>query len=110
MGDPLAKGAAWRLPARVASSSRRPQALVLGLQVVEASLKGLAAGTQDGLHTLIIGEALTAAALPQPRSRNQLQLDALTRYTSRKRATLFSKPVLSEPVSEDSSSLVILVI
>src|SRR5262249_25059758 len=27
------------------------QALVLGLQVVEASLKGLAAGTGDGLHT-----------------------------------------------------------
>jgi hypothetical protein len=27
------------------------EALVLGLQVVEASLKGLAAGTRDGLHT-----------------------------------------------------------
>ena len=27
------------------------EALVLGLQVKEASLKGLAAGTQDGLHT-----------------------------------------------------------
>jgi hypothetical protein len=32
-------------------------ALVLGLQVVETSLKGLAAGTRDGLHTPIIGEA-----------------------------------------------------
>ena len=27
------------------------EALVLSLQVVEASLKGLAAGTRDGLHT-----------------------------------------------------------
>ena len=27
------------------------QALVLGLEVVDASLKGLAAGTRDGLHT-----------------------------------------------------------
>jgi hypothetical protein len=27
------------------------EALVLGLQVVDASLKGLAAGTRDGLHT-----------------------------------------------------------
>jgi hypothetical protein len=37
------------------------QALVLGLQIVEASLKGLTAGTGDGLHTSIIGESL---ALP----------------------------------------------
>ena len=27
------------------------EALILGLQVAEASLKGLAAGTRDGLHT-----------------------------------------------------------
>jgi hypothetical protein len=33
------------------------QALVLGLQIVEASLKGLAAGTRDGFHTSIIGGA-----------------------------------------------------
>src|SRR5262249_24241448 len=33
------------------------EALVLGLQVAEASLKGLAAGTRDGLHTRIIGDA-----------------------------------------------------
>jgi hypothetical protein len=31
------------------------EAVVLGLQVAEASLKGLAAGTRDGLHTSIIG-------------------------------------------------------
>src|SRR5262245_24084549 len=29
------------------------EALILGLQVAEASLKGLAAGTRDGLHTFI---------------------------------------------------------
>ena len=33
------------------------EALVLGLQVTETSLKGLAAGTQDELHTCIIREA-----------------------------------------------------
>ncbi len=42
------------------------QALVLGLQVAEASLKGLAAGTQDGLHTCIIGVSL---ALPSDLQR-----------------------------------------
>jgi hypothetical protein len=37
------------------------KALVLGLQVTEASSQGLAAGTGDGLHTSIIGETQTAA-------------------------------------------------
>jgi hypothetical protein len=35
-----------------------PEALVLGLQVAEASLKDLAAGTRDGLHNPIVGESL----------------------------------------------------
>jgi hypothetical protein len=39
------------------------EALDLGLQVAEASLKGLAAGTRDGWHTFIIGEAGVSAAL-----------------------------------------------
>jgi hypothetical protein len=55
------------------------EALVLGLQVAEASLKGLAAGTRDGLHTSIIGEAQAVPALPRPRSRDQLELDALNK-------------------------------
>jgi hypothetical protein len=42
-----------------------PQALVLGLQVAEASLKDMAASTGDGLHTTIIGET-QAAAVPIP--------------------------------------------
>jgi hypothetical protein len=46
------------------------EALVLGLQVAEASLKGLAAGTRDGLHTSIIGEARDAAASHKPRSKD----------------------------------------
>src|SRR5262249_54750704 len=33
------------------------EALVLGLQVTQASLKGLAAGTRDGLHTLIVAKS-----------------------------------------------------
>src|SRR5262249_35649980 len=40
------------------------EALVLGVQVAEASLKGLAAGTRDGLHAFIIGEVRAAAAPP----------------------------------------------
>jgi hypothetical protein len=56
------------------------EALVLGLQVVEASLKGLAAGTRDGLHTPIIGEARAASALPRPQCGDQLALDALNNY------------------------------
>jgi hypothetical protein len=56
------------------------EALVLGLQVEEASLKGLAAGTRDGWHTPIIGEARVAAALSRARCRDQLWLDALNKY------------------------------
>jgi hypothetical protein len=40
------------------------EALVLGLQVTEALLKGLAAGTRDGLHTSIISEAGRSCASP----------------------------------------------
>jgi hypothetical protein len=36
------------------------------LQVTEASLKGLAAGTQDGLHTCIIREAGPQLRRPRP--------------------------------------------
>src|SRR3989440_2139356 len=57
------------------------EALVLGLEVVDTSLKGLAAGTRDGLHTSMRGEARTAAARPRPRSRDQLELDALNKYS-----------------------------
>jgi hypothetical protein len=42
------------------------EALVLGSQVVEASLKGLAAGTRDGLHTPIIGVVQAAVGRPRP--------------------------------------------
>src|SRR5262249_44503426 len=45
------------------------EAVVLGLQVAEASLQGSAAGTRDGLHTPIIGEAPATLALPRPRRR-----------------------------------------
>jgi hypothetical protein len=48
------------------------EALVLGLQVAEAALENLAAGTRDGLHTII--EAPPPAALPQPRSGDQREL------------------------------------
>jgi hypothetical protein len=50
------------------------------LQVAEASLKGLAASTRDGLHTPIIGPVQAAAARPRPRGRDQLELDALNKY------------------------------
>jgi hypothetical protein len=56
------------------------EALVLGLEVTQPSLKGSAAGTRDGLHTPIIGESPAAAVLPQPRSRDQLELNPLNKY------------------------------
>jgi hypothetical protein len=56
------------------------EALVLGLQFMEASLKGLAAGARDGLHTCIIGAAWAAAALPRPRGKDQSERDALNKY------------------------------
>ncbi len=49
------------------------EALVLGLQVTDSSLKGLAAGTRDGLHSLIIGAVPAVAARPRSRSRDQLE-------------------------------------
>jgi hypothetical protein len=33
------------------------------------------------LHTFIIGKVPTAPALPRPWSRDQLELDALTKYS-----------------------------
>jgi hypothetical protein len=56
------------------------EALVLGLQGTQASLKGLASGTRDRLYTSFIGEALATSALPRPWSRDQLELDALNKY------------------------------
>src|SRR5262249_25158091 len=56
------------------------EALVLGLQGLEASRKGLAAATGEGWHTAIIGEAQATAALPRPQRGDQLELDALNKY------------------------------
>ena len=56
------------------------EALVLSFQVAEASLKGLAAGTRERLHTSIIGETRAAAALLRPRSKDQVELNALNKY------------------------------
>jgi hypothetical protein len=58
------------------------------LQVTQASLKGLAAGTGDGLHTSIIGEAGAAAALTRPQCRDQLELDSLNKYENRCRRSI----------------------
>src|SRR5262249_5996179 len=82
LGGGLAPGEGGGLPLAGAGRLRKlaAEALILGLQVAQASPKGLAAGTQDGLHTFIIGKARAAAALPRPRSREQLELDPLNRY------------------------------
>src|SRR5262249_54055934 len=56
------------------------ETLVLGLQVTEASLKGLAAGTQDGLHTCIIREAGPQLRRPRPQDRDQRELHPLNKY------------------------------
>jgi hypothetical protein len=56
------------------------EALVFGLQVTEASLKGLAAGTRDGFHASIIGGAGATAALPRSRRMDQFELHALNKY------------------------------
>jgi hypothetical protein len=58
------------------------EAVVLGLQLAQASFQGLAAGTRDGLHASMIGEALGASALTGPRRRDQLEQDALNKYCS----------------------------
>jgi hypothetical protein len=56
------------------------ETLVLGLQVTEASLKGLAAGTQDGLHTCIRREAGPQLRRPRPQDRDQWELHPLNKY------------------------------
>ena len=56
------------------------EALVLGLQVTETSLKGLAAGTQDELHTCIIREAGPQLRRPRPQDRDQRELHPLNKY------------------------------
>jgi hypothetical protein len=56
----LAKEAAWRLSARVASKLAA-QALVLGMQMVKASLKGSAACIRAALHTWAAACASTSS-------------------------------------------------
>ena len=63
-GQSLGEGGGLTLAGAGGLVELAAEALGLGLQVTEASLKGLAAGTRDRLHTSIIGEALAAAALP----------------------------------------------
>jgi hypothetical protein len=75
-GQSLGEGSGLALAGTEGRVELAAEALVLGFQVAEASLKGLAAGTGDGLHTPIIGVARAAAALPRPLSRDQLDLDA----------------------------------
>jgi hypothetical protein len=59
------------------------EALVLGLQVAEASLKGLAAGTQDGLHTCIIRETGPQLRRPRPQDRDHREFHPLNKYPGR---------------------------
>src|SRR5262249_15871137 len=56
------------------------EAFVLGSQVVKASLKGLAAGTGDGLHAFIIGVVQVAATRPRLRRKDQFEVDTLNKY------------------------------
>ena len=56
------------------------EAVVLSLQVAEASLKGLATGAGDGLHTSITGVARAAAARPRSLGRYQFELDARNKH------------------------------
>ena len=80
LGRPFGEGSGMALAGAGRLIELAAEALVLGLQVTEASLKGLAAGTRDGLHTSITGEPQAASALSRPRSRDQLELNALTKY------------------------------
>ena len=61
VGLPLGEGGGLALDGTESVVRLAAQALVLGLQVTEASLKGLAAGTRDVLHTSILAEARGAS-------------------------------------------------
>ena len=80
LGLALGEGAGLTLTGTEGRVELAAEPLVLGLQVVDPSLEGLAVGTRDGLHTSIIGGGPAATALHQPRSRDQLELDALNKY------------------------------
>ena len=79
-GLALAEGSGLALAGAGCLVELAGESLVLGLQVVEASLKGLAAGKRDGFHTFITGEPWAATALPTPRSRDRLEVDAPNKY------------------------------
>jgi hypothetical protein len=53
---PLGEGGGLALAGTVRLVELAAEALVLGLQVTKASLKGLAAGTRDGFHTRIVAK------------------------------------------------------
>jgi hypothetical protein len=79
-GLPLGKGSGLALAGASGRVELMAEAIVLGLQVPQASFKGFAAGTRGGLPTPVIGRPLAAAALPRPGSRDQLELEALIKY------------------------------
>ena len=78
VGGPFGEvgGLALAGPGRFVESA----AIVLGLQVVKASLKGLAASTRDGLHIPLKAGREPQLLLTRPHSRDQFELDALIRY------------------------------
>jgi hypothetical protein len=53
------------------------EAHILGLQVTEASLKGLAAGTGDGLHTSFYALRRLPGTTQAAEPRDQFELEAL---------------------------------
>jgi hypothetical protein len=73
-GGGLALASAGRLVELAAET------LVLGLEVTQGSLEGLAAGTRDGLHTSLYAQCRSQLRSPRPQSRDQHELDALNKY------------------------------
>src|SRR5262249_61477062 len=71
-GRPLGEGGGLALAGAGRLVELAAEALILGLQVAEASLKGLTASTRDGLHTPLYAEQGPQLHCLGPRARISL--------------------------------------
>src|SRR5262249_33902482 len=80
------------------------EALVLGLQVTQASLKGVAAGTRDGVDTSIIPGPLTCSCARSRSVKVQPDLEALIKYSA-SRHSLGQPGARGEPAARTAQAV-----
>jgi hypothetical protein len=94
LGLALGKGAGLALSSAAGLIELTTQSLVLGLQVVDSSLKGLAVGTPNRFHTGIIRSIGTCSCADDKWGIAQFEVGALIKYGMRRSRQSFFADVM----------------